>query len=131
MERSSGKCLRSSFICLLVFGCPRSSLLQRLFSSCIGGELLSSCDAGAYRSGFSCCRAPALGMSALEAVAPRLYGFDAQALWLQGMWDLPGSRIKSVSPALAGRIFTTEPPQKSVLRFLNLGEMSSGSHDDS
>ena len=36
-----------------------------------------------------------------------------------------------MSPALAGRIFTTEPPEKSVLRFLNLGEMSSGSHDDS
>jgi len=28
------------------------------------------------------------------------------------MWDLPGSRIKPVSPALAGGFFTTEPPEK-------------------
>ena len=26
------------------------------------------------------------------------------------MWDLPGPGIKSISPALAGRFFTTEPP---------------------
>ena len=30
----------------------------------------------------------------------------------QGMWDLPGSGIEPVSPALAGRFFTTEPPGK-------------------
>ena len=29
MERSSGEFLRSSFICLLIFGCPRSSLLEK------------------------------------------------------------------------------------------------------
>ena len=28
------------------------------------------------------------------------------------MWDLPGSAIEPVSPALAGRFFTTEPPGK-------------------
>ena len=28
------------------------------------------------------------------------------------MWDLPGSGIEPVSPALAGRFFTTEPPGK-------------------
>ena len=28
------------------------------------------------------------------------------------MWDLPGSGIKPVSPALSGRFFTTEPPGK-------------------
>ena len=31
---------------------------------------------------------------------------------LRGMWDLPGPGIESVSPALAGRFFTTEPPGK-------------------
>ena len=31
---------------------------------------------------------------------------------LRGMWDLPGSGVKPVSPALAGRFFTTEPPGK-------------------
>ena len=28
------------------------------------------------------------------------------------MWDLPGSGIEPVSPALAGRLFTTEPPEE-------------------
>ena len=30
------------------------------------------------------------------------------------MWDLPGSGIERVSPALAGRFFTTKPPGKSL-----------------
>ena len=30
------------------------------------------------------------------------------------MWDLPGSEIESVSPALAGRFFTTELPGKPL-----------------
>ena len=29
-----------------------------------------------------------------------------------GMWDLPGAGIGPVSPALAGGLFTTEPPEK-------------------
>ena len=29
------------------------------------------------------------------------------------MWDLPGSGIELMSPSLAGRFFTTEPPGKS------------------
>ena len=35
------------------------------------------------------------------------------------MWDLPGSRIKPVSPALAGGFFTTEPPGKPSWCVLN------------
>ena len=30
------------------------------------------------------------------------------------MWDLPGLEIKPVSPALAGNVFTTEPPGKPL-----------------
>ena len=38
---------------------------------------------------------------------------QAQYLWHMGfMWDLPGAGIELVSPALAGRFFTTEPPGK-------------------
>ena len=33
-------------------------------------------------------------------------------------WDLPESRLKLVSPALAGRFFTTEPPGKPCTHFL-------------
>ena len=37
-------------------------------------------------------------------------GLIVAALLLCGLWDLPGSGIKSMSPALAGEFFTTEPP---------------------
>ena len=38
------------------------------------------------------------------------------------MWNLPGPGIKPVSPALAGRFFTTEPPRKpwSNFRFIRM-----------
>ena len=42
----------------------------------------------------------------------RLNSCGIQAQLLRGMWDLPGSGIKPVSLALAGRFFTTEPPEK-------------------
>ena len=35
-----------------------------------------------------------------------------RAWLLRGVWDLPESGIKPVSPALAGRVFATEPPEK-------------------
>ena len=34
-------------------------------------------------------------------------------LWCAGMWDLPRSGIKPVSPSLIGRLLTTGPPGKS------------------
>ena len=34
------------------------------------------------------------------------------------MWDLSGSRIEPVYPALAGGYFTTEPPGKPIHRFI-------------
>ena len=36
---------------------------------------------------------------------------------LAGMWDLPGSGIEPVSPALAGGFLSTVPPGKSLRRF--------------
>ena len=43
-----------------------------------------------------------------------------QGTWaelLHGMWDLPGLGIKFVSSALAGGLFTADPPVKLYLRF--------------
>ena len=45
--------------------------------------------------------------------AQRLSSCSAWAQLLRSMWDLPGSRIKPVSPALAGK-FASEPPGKSL-----------------
>ena len=42
------------------------------------------------------------------------------------MWDLPGPGIEPVSPALAGGLFTTEPPVKLRAVILN-GEVGEGS----
>ena len=38
----------------------------------------------------------------------------ARASLLHSMWDLPGPGLEPVSPALAGRFFTTESPGKSL-----------------
>ena len=43
--------------------------------------------------------------------------YGAQASLLRGMWDLPGSGIEPMSPALAGRFFATEPPGKPWIPF--------------
>ena len=58
----------------------------------------------------------------------------AGALSLHGMWGLTGSGVEPVSPALAGRFFTTEPPGKrswllltlSVVRPAPIGERVTG-----
>ena len=45
-------------------------------------------------------------------VAHGLSNCGAQAWLLHGVWDLPGSGIESVSPALAAEFFTTAPQRK-------------------
>ena len=39
---------------------------------------------------------------------------------VHGMWDLPGSGIEPVLPALSGRFFMTEPPGKPTMFFFFL-----------
>ena len=65
-------------------------------------------------SGFSCCRAWALGTQASSVAAPGLpsTGCGTRASLPHGMWELPGSGFESESLALAGGFFTTEPPGK-------------------
>ena len=68
----------------------------------------SSCSEWAFHcSGFSYCRAQALGTWASLVAA---YGFSscgAQAYLLHSMWNL--ARIEPMSPALAGEFLTTVP----------------------
>ena len=67
--------------------------------------------------GFSCSRAQAQGFRSWGswALDHRLSSCGVQAWLLHGTWDLPGSGVKPVSPALAGEFFTTEPPGKHLL----------------
>ena len=58
------------------------------------------------QSVFSSCVSRALGH--------RLGSCGAWAQLFHGMWDLPRSGIEPMSPALAGRFFTTEPPGKPL-----------------
>ena len=52
--------------------------------------------------------------------APLSMGFSRQEYWsglpFLSPGDLPKPGIKPVSPALAGRFFTTEPPGKPFMR---------------
>ena len=88
-----------------ILGYAGSSLLHGLFSSCTKWGL------------FSCCRAWALkhmGLSSYGswALEHRLNSCGTWAYLFHSMLALPGSRIKPMSPALAGWFFTTKPPGK-------------------
>ena len=50
----------------------------------------------------------------LQAPEYRLSGCGTWAQLLCSMWNLPGSGIEPVFPALADGFFTTEPPGKSL-----------------
>ena len=90
------------------------------------GATLHSGMRTSHYSGFSCCRARALGAQASVVVAHGLSSCGLRALelrlsscgtWAQllhGMWDLPRPGLKPVSPALAGGFLTTAPPGKSL-----------------
>ena len=54
---------------------------------------------------------------ALDAQAQNLQCPDVVALWHVARFD-PGSEIKPMSPALAGRFFITEPPGKPSVHIL-------------
>ena len=56
----------------------------------------------------------------------RLSNCGSRAQLLRGMWDLPRPGLEPVSPALAGRLSTTEPPGKpglDVLKIYSIMEM--------
>ena len=62
-----------------------------------------------WSSGSGACRHSCCGSQAREH---RLSINDTQAMLLCSMWDLPRSGIEPMSPALAGRFFTSELPGK-------------------
>ena len=109
---------------LLIFGCAGSSLLLGLFSRRREQGLLFSCGAQpSHCSGFSCCGSRALELAGFsscgsQAIEHRLGTCGAWAQFPCGTRDLPGSGIKPVSPALAGRFFTTMPAGKPYITFL-------------
>ena len=53
-----------------------------------------------------------LTVVASSAAEPRLSSCDAQDEFQHSIWDLAPPGIEPVSPALADRFLTTEPPEK-------------------
>ena len=49
----------------------------------------------------------------------RLSSRGAGAQLLHSSWDVPGPEIEPTSPALAGRLFTTDPPGKVKVKSLS------------
>ena len=106
--------LDSSFLyfILFTFGCAGFWLLPELFFSLWrdGGHSPVaawgvSCGAWAlWGAGFSGC--------STWALVHRLSSCGSQVQLLHSMWDPDGPGIESMSPALAGRFSTTEPPGK-------------------
>ena len=86
------------------------NLFIYLFLDALG---LRCCRQASHCSGFSCCRARALGARASVVVACGLSSCGARAYLLHSMWDLPGPGIEPMSPVLAGGFLTTAPPRKS------------------
>ena len=90
-----------SFIYGFIFGCIVSLLLCGFSPSCSkrGATLW-----------FSTRRRLLLQRTGSRAAASVVW--HTRAWLLRGTWDLPGPGIKPVSPALAGRFLTAEPPGK-------------------
>ena len=67
------------------------------------GAILGCGPSASHGNGSSCQGPQALSAWALEHEWAQL---------LQSMLDLPGPGVESVSPTLAGRFLTTEPPEE-------------------
>ena len=120
------------YIFFFFFDCVGSSLLCAGFLQLWRAGATLCCGVQtSHCSGFSCCRARALGTQASVVVARRLSSCGSQALehrlsscgtWAQllhSMWDIPRPGLESVSPALAGGFLITVPPGKPENNFLN------------
>ena len=85
--------LKKKSFYLFIVGCAESSLPWELFSSYSDQGLLSSCGAWAFHcSGFSCCKAWALGLIAAAR------GLNRCGTWALLTGDHPGPGIEPVSP---------------------------------
>ena len=99
------------------------SSLNRLFSSCGKQRLLCSCSVGASHCGGSpCCGTGGLDLSfQLQelshadsvTVVPGFYSTGSLVV-AHGLSCFKGCGIEPVSPELAGRFSTTEPPGKPM-----------------
>ena len=102
---------------LFIFGCPRYSLFCLGFLHLVaargGYSLVVVC--GLLTEVAALAVAHRLRNCGSRAPERRLNSCDACTLLIRDAWNLPGSGIEPVSPAVAGRFFITEPPGKPHL----------------
>ena len=89
-----------------LFAAVAGSPLHRLFSS--------SSEPGLFLEQHRLQGPPASVVSArgFRTCGSQAMGTGSIVVLLQGTWDLPGSGMEPMSPALEGGFFTTEPPGK-------------------
>ena len=71
-------------------------------------------------AGGYCCSSAGFNSCGSWALGHTLNSCGTLAQLLCGTWDLPGLGIEPMSPALAGRFFTTEPPGKPPKHLVSL-----------
>ena len=122
--------LSSFFLWIVLFWLCWISVAEWLSPSCRERELLYLRCSGFSLQWLLLLQSRALGRGAEASVAVahglngwgsgalehRVSSWGAQASLLCGMWELPGPGIEPVSPALAGRFFSNEPPGKTKNR---------------
>ena len=107
-------------LCIYSFDCAGSLLLRGLFSSFREWGLVSSGGGQAslvVKQGLQVMQASVAAIcgsvvAAHGVLEHRLKSCGTRAQLFRGLWDFSKSGIEPVSPALAGRFFTTEPPGK-------------------
>ena len=131
-DRASPNSFLSVFI-YLFYSCAGSSLLLGL-SLVVVSRGLSSLQCSGFsvwwllllqrtdsrHLGFSSC---GVWTHSLGLPGSRAHGLSSCGVWTWSpcsMWNLPGSGIKPISPALAGGFLTTGPPGKSSSLILSL-----------
>ena len=117
---------------IFIFGCAWSSLLCRLVSSCEWGLLSIAvhrlliavaslvAEHGLQNTWASVVVAHELSSCSTWALEHRLNSLGSWAQLLCSMWDLPRSGPEPMSPGLAGRFFTTEPPGTPTKQLLSI-----------
>ena len=93
--------------------CGKQELLSSNVRELLIARVLSGCRAWALEHmGFYSCRS--------QALKHRLSSCGARAALLHSVWRPPGPGVEPMSPALAGRFFTTEPPGRPYNTLKNI-----------
>ena len=108
-----GQATKAQYIYLFVFGSAGSSLLCTGFLQLWRARAILRCGVWAsHWGGFSCFGARLQGERASAVVAHSLGSCGMLAQLLHSMWNLPGSGIETMFPALAGGFLSAVPPGK-------------------